>query len=122
MRKKNRRSGCCLNLMLKTKREVRAIKKEAQKSNKGWSNAFVEAALWERRCKLRTLENSHLNGLLEYLTFTALKATTVEELEKAKDEYYQLKRKCEARLQEKENKVKDFVLIVDGQRKPYSVF
>lgn len=120
--KRNRLFGCSLNQTLKVKREAREARKAAQMANKAYSEAFVEAALWERRCRLRALENSHFYGLLETLTFSVLKAKTVEEIEKAKAEYYQFKRSSEARLKEKQSEVKDFVLYIDGHRKAYSVF
>ena len=76
----------------------------------------------ERRLKLRTLENSHLYGLVENLSFLVLRAKSVEELEKAKSEYYDFKRDSEANLQRQMDELHQVRLFINGKTEIHNVF
>lgn len=121
--KAKRHSLCCsLIKYVKAKRESVEARKRVKELNKAYYRAFVDCALAERRLKLRTLENSHLYGLVENLSFLVLRAKSVEKLEKAKSEYYDFKRDSEANLQRQMDELHQVRLFINGKTEIHNVF
>lgn len=121
-KKRNRLSGCCLSQILKARKETAKARQRVRELERECTTHFVEAAKWQRRCKLRAIEGDAHLGMVEYLTWHVCRAQSMDELKAAVDGYKTWREEREADLARRSAEIRDFILSVNGKKVNCSVF